>query len=146
MISLMFAVDDPVMQLENTINVANGDVGKVTKVEGGKVTVKFSDCVCEYPANMLWQLDLAYSISIHKSQGSEYKCVILPFLRENRNLDRNLIYTGITRAKQKCVVIGEDSVIQKACKMQSSWERNTFLCEEMQSYLVRAHLLALLSV
>lgn len=144
-ISLMFAVGDPVMQLENTRNVANGDIGKVIKVEEGKVTVKFFDCECVYPTNMLWQLDLAYSISVHKSQGSEYKCVILPLLKENRNLDRNLIYTGITRAKQECVVLGEDSVIQKACKIQSSWKRNTFLCEEMQSYLVRAHLLALLS-
>lgn len=138
LISLMFAEGDPVLQLQNTGPVANGDVGKITKVKGKTVTVKFADCVMEYHPNTFWQLDLAYSTSVHKSQGSEYKCVILPFLKENRNLDRNLIYTGITRAKKECVVVGEDSVIQNACKTQSSWERDTFLCEEMQTYLAKA--------
>ena len=74
---------------------------------------------------------MAYAISIHKAQGSEYKCVIIPFLRENQNLDRNMIYTGITRAKSVVTVIGEDEVIMDACKLQSAWERHTFLCEEI---------------
>lgn len=138
LLSLMFAEGDPVLQLQNTGLVANGDVGKVIRVKAKTVTVKYTDLVLEYHPSTFWQLDMAYSMSVHKSQGSEYKCVILPFLKENRNLDRNLIYTGITRAKAECVVIGEDSVIQNACKIQSSWKRHTFLCEEMQSYLTKA--------
>lgn len=145
-ITLMFAEGDPVIQLKNTNRVANGDIGKIIKAEEKKITVEFSDCVIDYYPNTFWQLDLAYSMSVHKSQGSEYKCVILPLMKENRNLDRNLIYTGITRAKKECVVIGEDAVIQRACKIQSSWERTTFLCEEMQFYLVKARFLATLNL
>lgn len=140
-ISITFAEGDPVMQLQNT-RVANGDVGKVVQVENKKVTVEFYDCTIDYSYNMLHQLDLAYSMSVHKSQGSEYKSVILPLFQEYRNLDRNLIYTGITRAKKECSVIGTDKVIQDACKIQSSWTRYTFFCETLRTYLVKARLLA----
>lgn len=145
-ITLMFAEGDPVLQLKNTRRVANGDIGKIIKAEEKKITVEFSDCVIDYYPSTFYQLDLAYSMSVHKSQGSEYKCVILPLMRENRNLDRNLIYTGITRAKKECIVIGEDAIIQRACKVQSSWERTTFFCEEMQFYLVKARFLAALNL
>lgn len=145
-IPIMFAEGDPVIQLQNVGVTANGDVGKVIKVKDNKVTVKYYDCTIDYSPNMLWQLDLAYSMSVHKSQGSEYKCIILPLMKEHRNLDRNLIYTAITRAKCECTVIGEDLVIQKACKLQSSWARDTFLCEEMQFYLAKARYLANLSL
>lgn len=133
-LNIIFKEGDPVIQLVNTDKVANGDVGKITKIVDGKVTVEFTDCTITYFGKRLDELDLAYALSVHKSQGSEYQCVVLPLLRENRNLDRNMIYTGLSRAKKYCVVIGEDKVIQNACKIQSSWNRTTFLCEEFEIY------------
>lgn len=131
---IVFKVDDPVMQLVNNKNVANGDVGKIVKIEDGTVTVEFSDCILDYRGKRLNELDLAYALSVHKSQGTEYKCVIFPILNENKNLDRNMVYTAISRAKKYCVVIGENQVVQNACKIQSSWNRITFLCEEIEAY------------
>ena len=95
--------------------------------------VKYSDKLLAYKKSQLNQLELAYALSIHKSQGSEYPCVISPFSKENTNLDRNLIYTAITRAKKCFVCIGEEKVIMDACKIQSAWERFTFLAEELQA-------------
>lgn len=129
---IMFKVNDPVISLDNTYdNVANGEVGKVISVSDGKVTVLFAGEKHSYSGKRLNQLDLAYAMTIHKSQGSEYKCVILPFLEENRNLDRNMINTGVSRAKKHCVVIGKDEVIRAACKKQSSWNRITFFREDL---------------
>ena len=127
-----FSVGDPVMQLVNRDECANGDVGTIVEISGKKMVVKYPDQEVVYWPDNYNQLDLAYAMSIHKSQGSEYKCVIIPLLGENRNLDRNLIYTGITRAKKECIVIGLDDIIQAACKAQSAWNRITFLCEEIQ--------------
>lgn len=133
-VPITFKEGDPVIQLVNNDKVANGDVGKIISVQKGKVTVKFSDCTISYYGAKLNELELAYALSVHKSQGSEYACVVLPLLKQNCNLDRNLIYTGISRAKKYCVIIGEDEVVQNACKIQSSWNRITFLCEEFEIY------------
>ena len=131
---IIFQTGDPVMQLFNRDYIANGDVGKIINVkpEKGIVVVKYCDCTIEYQKDELDQLDLAYSLSIHKSQGSEYKNVIIPILRENKNVDRNSIYTGITRAKKVCCLIGEDQVIMDACKIQSAWQRYTALADEIE--------------
>lgn len=139
---MTFIEGDPVIQLQNIGRIANGDIGRITKISGKKVTVKYMDCSVDYYPDTYNQLDLAYSISICKSQGSEYASVVIPFMRENRNLDRNTIYTAITRAKKKCCVIGEDEVIQNACKIQSSWQRYTFLVEDMQKIIVKQHLMS----
>lgn len=139
---LTFMEGDPVMQLNNIGKVANGDIGRITTISGKKITVRYLDCSVDYYPDTYNQLDLAYAISICKSQGSEYPSVIIPFMRENTNLDRNMVYTAITRAKKKCCVIGEDEVIQNACKTQSSWQRYTFLSEEMQKIIVIQHIMA----
>ena len=130
-LNMTFRVGDPVIQLVNRGRIANGDVGYITQIKGKEIQVQYTDCIVRYYPKNYSELDLAYAISIHKAQGSEYKCVIIPFLRENQNLDRNMIYTGITRAKSVVTVIGEDEVIMDACKLQSAWERHTFLCEEI---------------
>lgn len=144
-LSIIFQEGDPVIQLENQGEIANGDVGRIICVDGFSVTVQYCDCIITYKGRELNQLDLAYALSIHKSQGSEYKCVIIPFLKENRNLDRNMIYTGITRAKKICIVLGEDKVIQDACKIQSAWVRHTFLAEELQIYKKTMEIRSMLS-
>lgn len=131
-LKITFREGDPVIQLLNVAKVANGDVGKIKSIEGKRISVQYSDCIVDYYPDTYDQLDLAYALSIHKSQGSEYKLVIIPFLAENKNLDRNMVYTGITRAKKECVVIGDDKVIMDACKLQSAWVRETYLCEALQ--------------
>ena len=141
-LKMLFIVGDPVIQLVNVEKVANGDVGKIINISGKKITVQYVDCIVDYYPDTYNQLDLAYALSIHKSQGSEYKLVILPFLEENTNLDRNMIYTGVTRAKKECIVIGKDKVIMDACKLQSAWKRDTALCEELQKNGLRAQFLA----
>lgn len=143
-LNITFRVGDPVIQLVNCGKIANGDVGVITDISGKRIRVKYYDCVVDYWPQTYSQLDLAYALSIHKSQGSEYKDVIIPFLKENRNLDRNMVYTGITRAKALITVIGEDDVIMDACKVQSAWERYTFLCEEIQTLIKSIEITAML--
>lgn len=130
-VCITFREGDPVMQLVNREEVVNGEIGRIEKIEGTKLTVRYFDCcVCYYPSDYQ-ELDLAYSISINKSQGSEYESIITVFTNEHRLLDRNTVYTAITRGKKKCCVIGSDEVIQRACKVQAAWKRYTFLVEEM---------------
>lgn len=131
---IIFQTGDPVMQLENRKYISNGDVGYIDSVNPFKETlsVNYGDCIIDYSKDELNELDLAYALSIHKSQGSEYKNVIIPILRENKNVDRNSIYTAITRAKKHCCLIGADNVIMDACKVQSAWQRYTALADEIE--------------
>ncbi|WP_026658235.1 ATP-dependent DNA helicase [Butyrivibrio sp. AC2005] len=127
-------IGDPVMQLVNAEKVANGDVGNVCEIdkEHQKVKVKFIDCTVTYGINQLSQLALSYAMSVHKSQGSEYPCVITSALSGDlQMLSRNTIYTAVTRAKQKCIVVTDDETAQKACKKETGYERITRLSEEI---------------
>lgn len=129
--TITFRLGDPVMQLENR-EVANGDVGKVIEVNEDNILVAFSDTVVKYYRQELKQLDLAYAISIHKSQGSEYPIAFILFTKEGM-LDKNMIYTAITRAKKKCIVFGSMNQIMQSCKKESTWDRVTslqFILEE----------------
>ena len=111
---ISYIVGDPVMQLQNRDECANGDVGKVIDVEGERLVVKFKDPMGEEVIVKYWksqladELSLAYAMSINKSQGSEYKTVIMCMAKEHALLlTRNMLYTGITRAKKKVVYIHE---------------------------------------
>lgn len=119
-----FRIGDPVMQLVNRKGVANGEIGTVIDIN--PVSVQFGNTVISYRGLDLFQLDLAYAISIHKSQGSEYEAVFVICSNEG-NLDRNMIYTAITRAKKQCYVFGNNNLIKKACEKQTSMERVTWL-------------------
>jgi exodeoxyribonuclease V alpha subunit len=138
-----FKVGDPVINLRNNSRIANGDTGRIIFIGKGIVKVKFSDCTYIYNVSRqeLNDLDLAYALSVNKSQGSEYKCVIVPFLKEHDNLSRNMIYTAISRAKSICEVIGDDEVIQSACKTQAAMERNSFLAEEIETSMKQKQLI-----
>lgn len=99
------------------IGVFNGDTGRIVKIDesNSSLTVEFDDKKrVEYPFTSLDELELAYAITIHKSQGSEYGAVIMPICRGPRQLlNRNLLYTGVTRAKKCLVMVGDYSVLQE---------------------------------
>lgn len=129
---ISFRLNDPVMQLENTSTVANGDVGVICEVKGLSICVKFIDYKIWYNYKDLDQLCLAYAMSVHKSQGSEYKSVITSALpSEMGMLNRNTIYTAVTRAKQKCTVVTNGNTAKEACSIEAGYERKTRLRDEI---------------
>jgi exodeoxyribonuclease V alpha subunit len=126
------APGDKVMQIRNNYdkNVFNGDIGFIQDInkEDKTAHVLFDNTVVEYKSGDLSQLVLAYAITIHKSQGSEYAAVIIPlFMQHFTLLQRNLLYTAITRAKKLCILIGEPRAIAMAIKKTGGKKRITFL-------------------
>ena len=131
----LFREGDKVMQIRNNyraewevlgnfnipidagIGVFNGDCGKIVKIDedDSSLTVEFDDARrVTYPFNSLDELELAYAITVHKSQGSEYGAVIMPIVRGPRQLmNRNLLYTGVTRAKNCLVMVGNTDALQE---------------------------------
>ena len=141
----VFRIGDPVMQLENREEVANGDVGKVIYAKNDSVTVKYIDCSVTYNIEALDRKEvvLAYAMSIHKSQGSEYESVITCLLKEHGPmLQRNLLYTAVTRAKKKLWLVGEDEAVKAAIAEEASCKRVTLLAEKLKYYSLRSNLLA----
>lgn len=130
----IFREGDKVMQIKNNyqaewevlgkynipidagVGVFNGDVGKIIKINenDSSLVVEFDDARrVTYPFNMLDELELAYAITIHKSQGSEYGAVVMPIISGPRQLmNRNLLYTGVTRAKKCLVIVGSSETVQ----------------------------------
>lgn len=128
---------DRVMQLRNNYekDVYNGDLGFVVSVDDVERTLRadFDGRVVEYEASELDELTLAYATTIHKSQGSEYPIVVMPVLMSHYvMLQRNLVYTGITRAKRICVMIGQTKALGYAIQNMKVLERNTKLKERME--------------
>lgn len=124
-----FRVRDRVMQTVNDkdLGISNGDCGTVTGIEDGCLVVEFDDGkVVEFTSRNATSLILAYAITIHKSQGSEYECVITCFTNEHYvMLQRNLIYTAFSRAKTEMIVFGESQAIATAAQNTSPISRNT---------------------
>ena len=123
---------DRVMQIKNNYDkfVFNGDMGVIVDVDKGEqeLKVRFGDKEHTYHFSELSELVLAYAITIHKSQGSEFKAVIMPiFMQHFVMLQRNLIYTGITRAKELCVLIGDARAVGMGIKNDKGVVRTTFL-------------------
>lgn len=133
-----FRVNDKVMQIRNNYDkeVFNGDIGTVSSLdlEERKLTVRFDDREVEYDVTELDELVQAYAITIHKSQGSEYPIVVMPVLMTHFvMLQRNLIYTGITRAKKLLVLVGTKKAIGYAVRNVTVINRNTRLKERLQA-------------
>ncbi len=127
-----YKIGDRVMQLRNNYDklVFNGDIGTVESInsEDKTMAVNMGDREVIYEASELDELSLAYSISIHKSQGSEYPAVIIPiFMQHFMLLQRNLIYTALTRAKKLCIFIGQTKAIAMAIKNNKEQKRITLL-------------------
>ena len=131
---------DRVMQLRNNYDkdVFNGDLGYIREVDTEERTLKvdFDGKWVEYDITELDELTLAYATTIHKAQGSEYPIVVMPVLMTHFvMLQRNLIYTGITRAKKICVLIGAMKALAYAVRDMSVLKRNTSLRERLNPSL-----------
>ena len=133
-----FAPGDKVMQIENDYDkeVYNGDIGRIDNVdpELGEVTARFDDRAVTYGFGELDALAPAYATTIHKSQGSEYPAVVIPLMTQHYvMLQRNLLYTGVTRGKRLVVLIGQRKAIAIAVKAVSGRRRWSKLREWMQT-------------
>lgn len=127
-----FRVNDKVMQIKNNYEkeVFNGDIGRIIKIdlESQEVSVIFDAGRVNYLFQELDELVLAYAISVHKSQGSEYPVIILPLLTQHFILlQRNLLYTAVTRAKKLVIIIGSFKALAIALKNNKTLERYTNL-------------------
>ncbi|HNT77688.1 MAG TPA: ATP-dependent RecD-like DNA helicase, partial [Anaerolineae bacterium] len=137
--SRVFRVGDRVMQLRNDYDrqVFNGDMGRVTAVdlEEHTLTVDFDGAAVGYEAAQLDELVHAYAVSIHKSQGSEFPVVVIPVLTQHyMMLQRNLLYTGVTRARELVVLVGDMRAIAIAVHNDKIAQRNTRLAERLWAW------------
>ncbi len=131
-----FRINDKVMQITNNYEkeVFNGDIGRVIGIEHEeqKLIVKYEDRVVDYEWSQLDELVLAYAISIHKSQGSEYPAVVIPILPQHYiMLQRNLLYTAITRAKKLVVLVGSKRAVAMAIRNSRVQHRYTALAARL---------------
>ncbi len=136
-----FRENDKVMQTKNNKQASNGDIGFIRKIEFNDkndllVTIEFSDDrIVEYGAEEMAHIELAYATTIHKAMGSEYDIVIIPVLKSHAiMLKRNLIYTAITRAKQKVILVGQIGMLYMAIHKNDTGKRNTLLGERICKY------------
>lgn len=137
-----FRIGDRVMQTKNNYDkeVFNGDIGIVSdklnpdaEEDSAVMVVNFDGYATRYTQGDLVELELAYACTIHKSQGSEYPVVIIPVHTSHYiMLKRNLIYTGITRAKKQCILIGNKKALAMAINTEDTQKRLTQLQERIQ--------------
>jgi exodeoxyribonuclease V alpha subunit len=135
-----YKIGDRVMQIKNNYDkfVFNGDIGHITDIDKSnqKIFIRYGERVLEYDFSELNELVLSYAISIHKSQGSEFDAVIIPlFMQHFILLQRNLIYTAITRAKKLCILIGQSKAVAMGIKNKKNIDRQTFLKEFLTTNL-----------
>lgn len=135
-----YSVHDKVMQLKNNYQkeITNGSVGIIAKIDHDEQTlsVVYDDRWVSYDFDELDELSLAYAISIHKYQGSECPCIIMPIhISHFKLLFRNLLYTGITRGKQRVILIGSKKALAIGIRNQESLKRLTGLTEHLKKII-----------
>ncbi len=147
---VVFREGDKVMQIKNNYDlywetikgngygtgVFNGDLGIINKIDGNIVEVIYDDeKIVKYEGN-LEELEHAYAITIHKSQGSEFPVVVMPITNGPPMLyTRNLLYTGVTREKKFLIILGKESIVNYMISNNNTKSRNTGLKEKMSKYL-----------
>lgn len=144
-----FRLHDKVIQLKNNYKrklfnrdwqqigegVFNGDVGTVREIGQNRLVVDYEGRLAEYTADLLDELELSYAMTIHKSMGSEYSTVIIPLFAAHRLLlTRNVIYTAITRAKKRVILVGEKRALYMAIHSNGKGQRNTQLAQRICLY------------
>ena len=152
----LFREGDKVMQIKNNYQlewkiqtkygltvdkgqgVFNGDMGVVREINTYEetITVEYDEHrQVVYPYSMMDELELAYAITVHKSQGSEYPAVVIPLLQGPRQLyHRNLLYTAVTRAKKCVTLVGSEAVFQEMIRNNQDQKRNTSLAERIREF------------
>ena len=152
----IFRTGDKVMQIKNNyqlewevctkygvtvdkgMGIFNGDMGIIREISSYKetLTVEYDEKrQVEYPFELLDELELAYAITVHKSQGSEYPAVVIPLLPGPKLLyNRNLLYTAVTRAKKCLTIVGSEDTFQEMIKNKNEQERYTSLDERIQEF------------
>ena len=136
---LRLRTNDKVMQIKNNYDKAvfNGDIGRIHRIDPAaqEVVIIFDGRPVVYPFSELDEVNLAYAISVHKSQGSEYPAVVIPLLTQHYVLlQRNLIYTAVTRGKQLVIVVGSKKALAMAIKNNKTQKRYTRLCDRLRRY------------
>ena len=132
-----FRVRDKVIQTENDYDkeVFNGDIGQIVRVDPDEreLTIRFDGRDVVYDYGELDQVALAYAITIHKSQGSEFPAVVLPLaLQHYLLLQRNLLYTGVTRGRRLVVLVGQRKAVAIAVRNQPTQRRHSGLLPRLQ--------------
>jgi len=132
---------DKVMQIRNNYekNVFNGDIGRIQSIQGAYVTVDFPDRAegeaVTYEGAEVSDLRLAYAMSVHKSQGSEYGAVIMPLVLSHYILlQRNLFYTAVTRARKQVYLAGSKRALRMAVENDKTRKRYSLLAERLKRY------------
>ncbi len=134
----VFRPGDKVMQTQNREEISNGDIGYVKTIEMRNdvptLVVEFATGLSQaYSGTDLDILDLAYATTVHKSQGSEYDCVLLSLQTGHYPmLTRSLLYTAVTRAKKKVIIVGNQSAVNLAVHAKNDAVRCTALAARMQ--------------
>lgn len=130
----IFRLGDKVMHIKNNYqkSVFNGDSGYISDMTQDEIFVNFQDKIVSYTKEELVELTLSYAISVHKSQGSEYPVVIMPLSMSHYiMLQRNLLYTAITRAKEKVILLGQKKALESAIRNNKTKKRNTLLANRL---------------
>lgn len=137
----IYRVGDRVINLKNTEEVMNGEIGIIVKIETASVsiiTVDFDGVLVEYTPDRFGELDLAYAITVHKSQGCEYASVLYPScMTQGAMLQRNLLYTAVTRAKKNVLIIGSVESIDKAVETVGGNTKRDLLGPRLVRYCER---------
>jgi exodeoxyribonuclease V alpha subunit len=131
----IFRLGDRIMNLRNTDKACNGDLGFISEVGVDYVIAKFNDVEITYSYEDLDQITLAYAMTIHKSQGSEFKSVISTMIEDHGDmLQMNLFNTAVSRAKARFTLAGNEKAINMAILNRGGISRNTMMCEKIIAY------------
>jgi exodeoxyribonuclease V alpha subunit len=119
------------------MGIFNGDMGIIREINdfAEQMTIEFDEGrMVEYPYKLLDELELAYAITIHKSQGSEYPAVVIPLLSgPSLLMNRNLIYTAVTRARKCVTIVGDENTFSEMVQNTSQRKRYSGLCERIKT-------------
>lgn len=141
----IFRAGDRIIQTRNNEDVSNGEVGIISRIYTDDDGERLVDITLldgrevTYNDELMENVDLSYCITVHKSQGEEFSTVIIPLLKEHYvMLRRNLLYTAISRAKKKVILIGQRQAVYMAIHKNDVDKRNTVLADRITVYFDRA--------
>ena len=130
-----YRIGDKVMQKQNNYEkgVFNGDIGEIFAIGDDVFHVRYPEQDVAYHVKELGEITLAYAITVHKSQGSEYQTVIMALVNSHAiMLQRNLFYTAVTRAKKKVIIVGVKAAMERAVTNVRTSRRKTLLAERIR--------------